>query len=100
MANTYILSASTRADKKYMIITPSNKKIHFGAFGYESYIDHKNLDRKANYISRHSKNENWTKSGIDTAGFWALWILWNKPTLSASIRDTENKFNIRIIKQK
>lgn len=43
--------------------------------------------------------ENWTKSGIDTAGFWSRWVLWNKPTLAASVADTEHRFGIDIIMQ-
>ena len=30
--------------------------------------------------------------------FWAHNLLWNKPTLSASIKDTENRFKIKIVK--
>jgi hypothetical protein len=33
---------------------------------------------------------------LDMAGTWALYILWNKPTLEESIRDMENKFGINI----
>ena len=48
------------------------------------------------YISRHRVNENWNKSGIKTAGFWSKHILWNKPTIQQSIKDTEKRFNIKI----
>jgi hypothetical protein len=41
-------------------------------------------------------NENWTKSGLRTAGFLSRWILWNKPTILASIKDVEDRFNIKI----
>jgi hypothetical protein len=34
--------------------------------------------------------------GNKTAGFWSKNILWNKPTLKASIRNAEKKFNIKI----
>jgi hypothetical protein len=49
------------------------------------------------YENRHKKRENWKKSGIKTAGFWSKWILWNKPSLNRSIKDTEERFNIKII---
>lgn len=45
---------------------------------------------------RHQKNEVWDKSGIHTSGFWALWALWNKPTLEESIRDINKRFNINV----
>ena len=36
--------------------------------------------------------ENRTKSGIDTAGFWARWLLWNKPTIEVSYNDIKKRF--------
>jgi hypothetical protein len=89
------LQKSSRAAKKYMV-TIENKTIHFGASGYSDYTKHKDKERKSRYEARHKSNENWRKSGIKTAGFWAKWILWNKPSLSGSITNTSNKFNLTI----
>lgn len=100
MSNTYTLQKSTRPAKKWMVTLPSDKTVHFGADGYSDYTLHKDYDRMKRYINRHKKNETWTKKGIDTAGFWSRWILWNKPSLSQSIKNTENKFNIKIIKKR
>lgn len=99
MRPIYTLSKSTRKDKKWMIKTPEGKIIHFGQQGASDYTISKDLARKTSYTVRHQLNENWTKSGIDTAGFWSKNLLWNKPTLDASIRDTERKFSIKIIQQ-
>ena len=96
---TYILKESTRKKKKWMIITPENKKIHFGQEGYSDYTIHKNDIRKKSYIARHQKRENWTKSGINTPGFWSRNLLWSMPSLEDSIYDTERRFNISIIKK-
>jgi len=80
------------------MIKTDTKTIHFGAKNYTDFIlSNGDEERKKRYITRHSKNEDWTKSGIESAGFWSRWILWNKPTLSASIRDTETRFNIKIV---
>ena len=92
----YSLHESAKADKKFMIITPSGKKIHFGSTNYEDYRLHKDDERKERYIIRHQKRENWTKSGINTAGFWSRWLLWNKPTLRQSITNIQDKFGITI----
>ena len=97
MVQTYVLQKSSRASKKFMIITPEEKKIHFGAKNYEDYTIHKNEARKHNYINIHSVNEDWTKKGINKAGYWSCWILWNKETLEESIKDTERRFNIKIV---
>ena len=71
----YILQKSTRKDKKWMVIAPDGKTIHFGAEGYQDFTDHGDERRRSSYLARHEKNENWTKSGIDTPGFWARWLL-------------------------
>ena len=94
----YLLSKSSKKDKKWQIITPTGKKINFGATGYEDYTIHKDKERMNRYVNRHSRRENWNKSGINTAGFWSRWILWNKPSLSASIKNTETRFKIKIRK--
>ena len=95
------LKKSSKSDKKYMVIinlskSNSKKTIHFGAKDYSDYTKHKDSERKQRYITRHKKTENWNKSGIESAGFWSRWILWNKPTLKGSITDTEKRFNIKI----
>ena len=73
------LTNSTRKNKKYMLITPDNKKIHFGAFGMSDYTIHKDDARKQRYIARHdNKRENWDEIN---PGALSRWILWNKPTL-------------------
>ena len=78
---------SDKPDKKYYIITNSGRKVYFGAAGMSDFTIHKDEARKQRYINRHKNNENWTKSGIDTAGFWSRWYLWNKPTKQQSYND-------------
>ena len=96
------LSKSTSSGKKYMVKVKQNsgesKTIHFGASGYSDYTKHKDSERKERYISRHKKRENWSKSGINTAGFWSRWLLWNKPSLYASKKDIEKRFSIKFKK--
>jgi hypothetical protein len=92
------ITKSTRAGKKMMAIfyDEAKKKIkttHFGASGFQDYTQHGDLSRKMNYISRHKKNEDW--NDYMTAGSLAYYILWNKPTLTASIEDYMNKFKLR-----
>ena len=85
---------SDKPNKKYFIITKDNKKKYIGASGYSDFTIHKDEARKQRYINRHKNNEDWTKSGIDTAGFWSRWLLWNKPTIKNSYLDIKEKFNI------
>ena len=61
--------------------------------GYSDYTVHKDSDRKERYINRHKEKENWGLSGIETAGFYAKHILWNKKTIPESVKDLNNKYN-------
>lgn len=98
---------SDKPDKKFFVIVPPNSerssrgaKVYFGASGYNDYPTYfknegknKAEQMKNAYIKRHSgMNENWGKSGINTAGFWSRWLLWNKPTLEASYNDIKKRF--------
>ena len=74
----------------------NNKKIkttHFGATGYSDYTKHKDEERKKKYLERHKKNEDW--NNYKTAGSLSKHILWNKPTIEASIKDYKKKFNLK-----
>ena len=90
-----VLKRSDKPDKKYMVKV-DNKTIHFGSRGMSDFTKNKDPERKNRYIARHKKRENWSKSGIKSAGFWSKHILWNKPTIRESIKNTENRFNIKI----
>ena len=58
---------------------------------YQDYTNHKDPARKQRYINRHKTNEKWGKDGVDTAGFYSKHILWNTPTVQASVADLNNK---------
>ena len=100
MTRLISFNRSDNPEKKYMVVIEQdgrNKTIHFGQSGAKDFTRHSALERekrKQAYISRHKSNEDWTASGIDTAGFWSKHILWNKPTISASLADTKRKFNL------
>lgn len=69
--------------------------IHFGAKGYDDYTTHGDDERKKRYLARHAPRENWGARGVETAGFWSRWLLWNKQTLEKSMRDVEKRFGVR-----
>lgn len=75
--------------------TKRKKTVKFGSQGMGDFTlftkkDGKKIaeEHKERYITRHQKREDWTKSGTGTAGFWSKHILWNKPTVDASLKDT------------
>jgi hypothetical protein len=79
-----VLKKSKQKNKKYAVVM-DGKTVNFGAEGYEDFTTHGDEKRKDRYDKRHKTNEDWSKSGIETAGFWAKHILWNKRTLGSSI---------------
>ncbi len=91
-----IIETSDRKDKKMKaVFYDGDKKIkttHFGAKGMSDYTIHKDNERKQRYLDRHNKNENW--DDYQSGGALAMWILWNKKTLQASIKDYKKKFNL------
>ena len=92
-----IIKRSTNRQKKYMaVFYKDGKKIkttHFGAAGMSDYTKHKDSNRKKRYMTRHRKRENW--NNYMSAGSLSRYILWNKPTLKASITDYKKKFNLQ-----
>jgi hypothetical protein len=67
----------------------------FGASGMTDYTRDNKLSRdqrKSRYLARHKSAENW--SDPTSAGALSRWILWNKPTVSASLADFRSRFNL------
>ncbi len=85
-----VISKSSNKNKKYDARIDGRKTISFGAAGMSDYTIHKDDERKQRYLDRHRKNENW--ADYNTAGFYAKNLLWNKKTLSESIKDTNTRF--------
>jgi len=81
------------------------KSVSFGASGYRDFTllnkkggkfyksDKAERDKvKNSYLTRHRKAENW--SNPMSAGSLSRWVLWNKPSLRASISDFKKRFNL------
>lgn len=89
------ITKSDKKEKKMMAIfedcnTGRRKTTHFGSANYDDFTTHKDPERKERYLARHRKNENWNDP--TSAGSLAVYILWNKPTLKASIADYKRRF--------
>ena len=89
---------SDRPEKKLKAVfhsatTGRTKTVHFGAKGMSDYTLHKDPERKARYLARHSATEHWNK--YDSAGALSRWVLWNLPSRSASIADYKRRFRLR-----
>ena len=92
-----VIKKSTNNKKKKMAIFTNSKNnrkktTHFGANGMSDYTIHHDDERKKRYLNRHKKRENW--NDCSSAGSLSRWILWNKKTLSGSIKYFKSKFNL------
>ena len=47
-----LLYKSTNKNKKYMVISPTGHKVHFGQIGYEDFTKHGDTQRRENYLRR------------------------------------------------
>ena len=107
MTDTYYLYRSDKPTKKFVMLMPSHKHIHF--FGQNRYRDYTLMNDKKSefyepdfktrervkyaYHKRHAKE----KGGRHTPSSMSKLILWNKPTLAESIKSYEKKFSVKIV---
>jgi Family of unknown function (DUF5754) len=83
---------SERKGKKLMAIFSDGRVVHFGAAGYEDYTIHRDPARKARYISRHARREDWKDP--TTPGCLSRFLLWEHVTLAGSLRAYRRRFGV------
>ena len=93
-----VIVKSKKKDKKFDAVIDGKKTISFGAVGYSDYTKSHDDERKKRYLNRHKKNEN--PNNPKTASFYATNLLWNKTSISASIKDINRRFKNVNIKSK
>ena len=68
------------------------KTTHFGLKGASDYTIHKDIERRDRYRARHAKD---LDTGDPTrAGYLSYYILWNLPSVSASLADYRKRFGL------
>ena len=82
---------SGRSGKKWQAQLPSGKVVHFGATGYQDFTEHGDMKRRESYLARHRPGQDWSKGGVNTAGFWARHLLWEKPTIRGAAKALAGK---------
>ncbi len=92
------IKRSTNKEKKLMAIftypDEKTKTTHFGARGMSDYTKHGDKERMERYLDRHNNGrEDWNDP--TTAGALSRWVLWNKPSLSASFNDFKKRFKLK-----
>ena len=93
--NLISIKRSTKKEKKLMATFETNgrkKVIHFGFAGMSDLTKHHDNDRKKRYISRHLKDLG--TGDPSRAGYLSMFVLWNKPSLQASISDYRRRLGV------
>lgn len=91
--NPFTLYPSNIKGKRYTVYVPKGNrlmKIDFGSSEHENYTIHKDKERRRLYRIRHHKDH------LDSpyhAGFWAYYVLWNKPSIQESMREAVSLSN-------
>lgn len=88
------IKESTNKSKKWQATFDKNGQTiteHFGASGMSDYTIHKDKDRRNRYIARHLVDLR-TKDPT-RAGYLSMFILWNKPSFEASVKDYKERLN-------
>lgn len=88
------IKESTNKSKKWQATFDKNGQTiteHFGASGMSDYTIHKDKDRRNRYIARHLVDLR-TKDPT-RAGYLSMFILWNKPSFEASVKDYNKRLN-------
>jgi len=90
------ITDSTNPKKKLMaIFLEDGKKIkttHFGQAGADDYTITKDKEQRTRYRNRHKKDLD--TNDYKKAGYLSWFLLWNKPTLTESIKDYKKRFNL------
>ena len=85
---------SDKPNKKLYIITNENKRVYFGAAGYEHYTEgHLDVKRRDQYLQRHQKNENW--NDYMSSGSLAYHLLWTEKSMAKAYNKYLAKFNLK-----
>lgn len=87
---------SNRKGKKWVAVFEDEngryKHTHFGSEGMNDFLLTGDVEARNRYWIRHQKD---LRTRDPTrAGFLSLYLLWNKPTMEASIKDYKKRFGL------
>lgn len=100
--DSYYLFKSNKPEKKFFILKNGQPPfIHFGASLYDDYTQHLDKERRDRYLKRakkiKNKNGDLTFDDPKSPNFWAINLLWNRPSIEESIQKLYNKNKIKVI---
>lgn len=93
------LIASPRIKKRFRAVFADGKEIDFGLKGGQTYIDHKNRDKKLNYWRRHWANKTERKliqNLVPSPALLSAMLLWGGSTdLDRNIQTLNNLWRVK-----
>lgn len=90
-----VLEQSPRKGKKMRATFSDGTMVDFGAEGMQDYTIHHDDARKKRFLSRFAKLIEKEKHNPKSPMTLSTMILWNKPTIQASLRDYRQRFGLR-----
>lgn len=67
------LLVSSRKDKKFMVINPDGKKVHFGQYGYSDWHIHQDTHRRRLFQIRNARWRDAPKWSPAHLSYYVLW---------------------------
>ena len=100
---TLYFDKCTDTKHKYKItyLNEKGKVLHIKFGDVQESLDcRKSFANAQYYVANHRKRQDWTKSGLNTAGFWDMHLLhdFKHQTFDSAIKNIKEKFNINVIK--
>lgn len=119
--NVKVIDSPNRR-KKFRAVFSDGVSCDFGAATFSDYLTHRDPFRMRSYILRHggnvpestkkesdsrrlhdlmldvdsSRTEDWTLSGVQTAGFWSRWYLWSGKSKTESKKILKDRFGLHV----
>jgi len=89
-----LIANSNRKGKRFVAIFKDGTKVHFGADGASTYIDHADKAKRSAYLARHGAGkEDWNDPY--TPGALSRWILWGDySSIDGNIAAYKRKFAV------
>jgi hypothetical protein len=84
------LEKANNKKHKWIATFDDGKKTKFGSYGADDFTITNDEEQKKRYRARHQKDLK--TNDPQRAGYLSYYILWNLPTIEASVKDYNKRF--------
>lgn len=85
---------SPRTGKKFRAVFSDGAVVDFGADGMSDFTIHKNEARRQRFLTRFARRIAASKDDPKSPMTLSHLLLWNKPSLDASLKDFKKRFGL------